>query len=160
MVSLAGAMNDSDLGEYRGKKITSTSIAIRNAGDGLSQAMEIAPEVFEPGSTVFVLLECEVDKHNFQLIEKADSFELKQVLKAGTATVVDDQGSKKKIAAQRNRIEKANEAAKGIQRLEGTEDAIDGQPDNVTNIDSKSAAAGERPEPEWDDDPDGNGSGD
>lgn len=149
--SLAGALNESDLGEYRNKKITSTSIAVRNAGDGLSQAMEIAPEVLEPGSTVFVLIECVVDKHTLALIEKADSYELKQILKAGTATIVDDQNSKKKIAAQRNRIEKAQEAAKGISRLEGTEDAIDGK-DNVTSIDAKSQAAGERPDPDWDED--------
>lgn len=155
MTSLAGALNDTDLGEYRGKRITHTSIAIRNAGDGLSDAMEIEPEVLEPGTTVFVLLECEVGEHGLKLVDKADSYELKQVLKAGTATIVDDQGSRKKIAAQRLRIEKAQEAAKGVQRIPGTEDVTDGQPEgSVTAIDAKSAAAGERPEPEWNDDPD------
>lgn len=152
-VSLAQALATPDLGEYRSKKITSTSIAIRNAGDGLSDAMEIDPEIYEPGDTVFVLLECVVDKHNMQLIEKADTFECKQVFKAGTATVVDGAQYEKKIATQRNKIEKAKEAAKGVQRIPGTEDAIDGKAEgNVHPIGGKDAAAGERPEPEWDDD--------
>lgn len=142
------------LGEYRGRRVTATSIAIRNAGDGLSQAMEIAPEVYEPGDTVYVLLECTVDKHNFALVEKGDSYELKQVFKAGTATVVDDQGSKKKIAQQANKVQRAREEKVGTQRIPGTEDAIDGQPDEGAL----------RPVPDWEDpnegDDNGNGDGD
>jgi hypothetical protein len=122
--------------------------------------MEIEPEVLEPGTTVFVLLECEVGEHGLKLVDKADSYELKQVLKAGTATIVDDQGSRKKIAAQRLRIEKAQEAAKGVQRIPGTEDVTDGgagDDTNVRSIGGKDAAAGERPDPEWGDDPDPDG---
>lgn len=132
------------LGDYRGRRVTSTSIAIRNAGDGLSQAMEIAPEIYEPGDTVYVLLECTVDKHTHALIEKGDSYELKQVFKAGTATVVDDQGSKKKIAQQANKVARAKEEAKGVTRLEGVEDAIDGKDEPAV-----------RPVPDWSDDNEG-----
>lgn len=152
MTSLAGAMADADLGEYLGKRITNTTLVVKKTGDGLSESMEIAPEVLIPGSTVYVLMECEVAAHQHTLDTKHDCYELKQTLNAKTAIIVDDQNSQKKIAAQKNRLEKAQEAAKGIQRLEGTEDAIDGQ-DNVHPISGKDAAAGERPEPEWDDDP-------
>lgn len=151
--SLAAALAASDaLGEYRGRKVLSTSLKITNTGDGLSEAMGIAPEILEPGDTVYVLLECEVGKHTHKLNTKFDAYELQQVLKAGTATIVDDQASKKKIAAQANRLQRAKEEREGTQRIPGTEDVTDGQ-DNVTAIDSKSAAAGERPDPEWDDDP-------
>lgn len=155
MSSIAGALTDADLGEYRGKRVTNTTMVVKKTGDGLSQSMEIAPEVLEPGSTVFVLMECEVVDHNHHYDKKHDCFELIQTLHASTAIIVDDQASQRKIAAQRNRLEKAAEEAKGTQRLPGTEDAIDGQPEdgpgNVTPIDSKSAAAGERAEPDWED---------
>lgn len=146
-----------DLGEYLGKKITSTSVIIKNAGDGLSKAMEISAVVLEPGTRGQVLLDFVVEEHKLKLIEKADSYEMKQVFRAETVLLVDDAASKKRLAAMKNRIERAAEQSKGKERLPGTENAVRGDeeddpPDNVHSIGGKDAAAGERPDPEWDED--------
>lgn len=39
----------SDLGNFSGRSVIKTAVAITNAGDGLSQAMKIEPELLELG---------------------------------------------------------------------------------------------------------------
>lgn len=114
MSEMAAAMADKrELGEYRGRDIIRTSIIIRNTGDGLSESMAIAPTVLEEGDEVYVLMKCEVIDHHHPLIKGTDCIELKQVLKAGTATIVDADYAEEKIAAQEARIQRAKDEAKG-----------------------------------------------
>lgn len=128
MTSIENAMADnSTLGEYRGRQIIKTKIAIGNSGDGLSKAMGIKPQVLEPGDTVMVLLECVVTYHKHELDEESGCYELVQKLRAGTATIVDDNTSASKLRKQADAIQKAHDAAKGQDRLDGT-DADDLEP--------------------------------
>lgn len=120
----------SALGTYRDHPVIKTSIAITNAGDGLSKSMSIDPVTLEPGDEVMVLMKCTVDRHGFSLIPDTDCFELKQYLKAGTATIVSDQASERKLRAAENNVRKEAERRAGVARLAGTEDAIDGKDDD------------------------------
>lgn len=120
MTDLATALaNDgSKLEGYKGRDVLRTTIAIRNAGDGLSEAMAIDPEELPIGSTVYVVLECEVDKHTHAPIKEApDCLTLKQVLKAGTATLVDASLVSQMLDEQADKITRAKEAAAGVSRL-------------------------------------------
>lgn len=111
---MAAALADrSVLGEYRGRDIIRTSLTIRNTGDGLSEAMGIDPQVLEIGDEVYVLLKCEVVDHAHPMIKDTDCLELKQVLRAGTATIVDADFAEDKIDQQAARIQRAKDAASG-----------------------------------------------
>lgn len=120
---MGSAVLQSVLGEYRGKPITSISIAIRNAGDGLSKSLEIAPKIVEGGDRLAVLLDGDVTHHDYEYLPKTDSYELKLVMKTETALVVDDAGSAKKLRVMRDKIDKHESAKKGQDRLGG--DALD-----------------------------------
>lgn len=120
-------MPDEPLGEYRGHPIIKTSIAITNAGDGLSKAMKIAPRILEPGDRVMVLLEAEVDEHGIKFIEDTEAFELKQRLRAETATIVEGQNYERLLRKVGDKIAKAEAEEKGQARMDGM-DAEDLEP--------------------------------
>lgn len=118
------ANNGRKLGKYQGKDVLRTSVSIRNAGDGLSEALAIEPEELKIGTTVFVVLECEVDAHDHKRMKKVkNAMELVQVLKAGVATLVDEGLVRDLIDEQAQRIETAREEAAGVTKLPGTEKA-------------------------------------
>lgn len=112
-----------ELSPYQGQEVLKTSVAVRNAGDGLSQALGIDPEELKLRSTVYVVLECEVKRHEHQPIDGTDALELKQILRAGNATMVDGSVVKEMIDQQADRIKRAREAAVGTQRLPTEEEA-------------------------------------
>lgn len=97
------------LDDYKGRPIVRTTIALRNAGDGLSEGMSIEPVVYEQGSEVSVLVRCKVADHNLKPITEKGTdlgmLELEQVLRAGTAVVVDADLGKELLDAQATRVE-------------------------------------------------------
>lgn len=122
MTDIASALADqSKLPAYGGKTVTRTSIKITNAGDGLSAGLAIDPEVLDLGRKVYVVLECVVDSHEHdRILDKGNDtglLVLNQVLKAGTGTLIDADVVRAAIADQAEKIQKAQEQAKGIERL-------------------------------------------
>lgn len=121
MTDLAGALADvSQLGSFDGMPIVRTSIAITNAGDGLSQAMRTEPRLLHQGDTVYVVLEAKVQEVHHVPVDKDDPGGVqvrKHKLKAGTATLVDAELVKAHIADQAERNRLAVEAARGVQRI-------------------------------------------
>lgn len=126
MTDLQTALNTSvePLDDYKGRPIVRTTIALRNAGDGLSEGMAIEPEVLEQGSEVNVLMRCKVADHVLKPITEKGTdlgmLELEQVLKAGTAVLVDaDLGAEmldkqaERVAAHKQAMAEAKALAKG-----------------------------------------------
>ena len=107
-----------DLGEFEGQKIAGTTIALRNAGDGLSQAMKVDPTILHHGETVYVVYETRVIDVQHPEIKDSDEVMRKHVLKAGTATIIDGAAVKKAIAEQADRIQKHRDEQTGAQALE------------------------------------------
>lgn len=102
------------LSKFEGRDVLQSAIAITNAGDGLSQAMAIAPSELHLDDTIYVVLECTVTKVQYQELKDTGTLKRQQVLKAGVATIVDGQLVAGVLEEQRIAIEKA----KGIERLE------------------------------------------
>lgn len=102
--------------DYMGKRVSATSVKIAKAGDGLSKQLAIAPRVLVPGERYMVLVEGIAGDHTHKLIEKADSWELVQVLNADTVTFVDDKASESKI----RKSEGPRREARGEDEGEGT----------------------------------------
>lgn len=125
MTDAAGALAPIDhLADFDGRPVIRTAIAVSNAGDGLSEALRIDPREFHHGEIVHVVLECTVDQVRFVPVDAKDPsgpLVRSHRLKAGTATVVDADLVSEHIERQRLRIQAAQEAAAGIQRIPGTE---------------------------------------
>lgn len=121
MTDLSSALADvSGLQPFEGKAVLRSTIAITNAGDGLSNAMKVEPVEFHQGETVYVVLECEVASVGFKPIDKDDPGGPQarvHTFRAGTATIVDGAIVKEQVAEQAERIRIAKEQAQGIQRL-------------------------------------------
>lgn len=117
-----------DLSDFEGHLVVGTTIAITNAGDGLSKALQIDPTEYDHGDVVHVVLECEVTKIRFDPSkDDPNSLIRHHVLKAGTSTVVEGSTVAGVLAAQRKKIEEAE----GVQQLDldGTDDDGEGGQD-------------------------------
>lgn len=101
------------LGTFDGHDVITSSVAIRNAGDGLSAAMSIEHTELHHGETVYVVLECEVKDVQFPIIKDTDSLNRKHILRAGMATLVDKTLVNAVMTSQRRKLDEA----KGIQSL-------------------------------------------
>lgn len=107
-----------DLGEYDGRRITKVRCKITNAGDGLSQAMNLDPQIIHWGDRVYVLLECEPGPVTHKPIPKTDD-ECEKIhsLIAGVATTMRREVVGKAIELQTAKIIEAREKEKGIQQI-------------------------------------------
>lgn len=99
---------------FEGLDVVTTKVIIKNTGDGLSQAMAIEPQVIAVFDRKFVVLEVECDAVNHRRVKDTEVLERVVVLKAETATFVDEHLVKDVLDAQRLAIEKA----KGLERLD------------------------------------------
>lgn len=104
-----------------------TTIAVTNAGDGLSQAMAVDPREMHHGQEVVLVLRGVVSKVSFAPVDPKDEDSALiriHTIKAGDATILDEDGVKKvqkSLDHQADRIRKALEAAQGVSRLPGIE---------------------------------------
>jgi hypothetical protein len=109
---------ESGLTPFEGNEVAQTSVAIRNAGDGLSSALKVDPLELKIGDTDFVAVRCDVVALDFKPVKGAeDTLNRVHILRATDATLVDSDVVSKQIDAQRERINLAREREKGILRL-------------------------------------------
>lgn len=98
---------------YGGRDVVAAGVSIRNAGDGLSEAMNVEPTEMPIDQTVHVVLECTVTRHTYEELKDSDDLKLVHVLKAGRATIVESDIVDHHLDEQQRRIEEAE----GVQRL-------------------------------------------
>lgn len=112
------------LSSFEGEDVLSATVAVVNAGDGLSRALGVHPVELHRGDKVHVVLECEVDRIMFRGIKDTQALTRVHVLKAGSATLVNEDLVRQALDETTEAIERAE----GIVRLPfGAED--DGAPD-------------------------------
>lgn len=106
---------------FDGQEVRAATIAITNAGDGLSEALKVNPMEMHHGERHYVVLECDVTQVKFVPVDKDDpAGDLIRVhtLKAGMATLVDKSVVDGVLAEQRRKLDEA----KGIPQLPFTGD--------------------------------------
>lgn len=86
--------------QYESRDVLGTSIAVRNTGHGLEEAMKTEPAVLHHGETVYVVMECQVEKIRYDEVPETDALTRVQMLKAGTATILDSAVVKDAIQKQ------------------------------------------------------------
>lgn len=108
------------LSSFEGQDVLGATIAITNAGDGLSKAMEVAPEEFHLGDTIHVVLECEVSKVRYEPVSGTDGLKRVHTLRAGLATIVDADVVREQLERQSAVID----AAEGKVKLGDVKDCV------------------------------------
>lgn len=106
-----------NLGEFEGKPVVGTAVAIRRAGDGLSKAMGIDPQILHQGDRLQVLLDVVVGPVKFVPSKDGPMVIRSHDLVAETAVIVNDDGMRALILEQQEKIARDVERKKGIQRL-------------------------------------------
>lgn len=109
------------LSPFDGRTVLNTTVAVRNAGDGLSAAMQVAPVELHHGERCWIVLECEVDKVRFDPIKDTDCLQRVHMLKAGTAVMVDESLVREHLDEMERKIEEGA----GIHKLPFDDDEED-----------------------------------
>jgi hypothetical protein len=102
------------LSQFEGRDVLQSTIKVTNAGDGLSEALSIEPTEMHLGAKVYLLIEAEVSKVNYEELKDTGTLRRVHTLRAGTATMVDSEFALGILDTQREAIERA----KGIVRLD------------------------------------------
>ncbi len=100
-------MDTIELGEFEGKEVLATSVAVTNAGDGLSEALAVDPQILHQGDRGAILLEYEVAKVRFDPVKDTHGLTRVHILKAKTGTLLDLDDVQERLDEQRRRIEEA-----------------------------------------------------
>lgn len=114
----------SSLKAYEGRDVLQSTIRVVNAGDGLSTALAVEPVEHHIGDTVYVVLECEVSRVQFDEIKDTDCLVRVHTLKAGVGTIVDQALVDEVLTEQKVKNQKAADEAAGIEQLD-----LDSDPD-------------------------------
>lgn len=101
------------LGTFEGRDIVQTSVAVTNAGDGLSQSLTVEPKILHVGDTGAVVLEYEVVRIQFRPIGDTEVLNRIATLRAGNATLIERDTVAAALDANLIRIEQA----RGVERL-------------------------------------------
>lgn len=114
-----------NVGTFEGRPVNSVEIIIRGTGDGLSDAMKVEAKILKVGESGYIVLEFDtIDIHHpaeDRTDPAAGGVRRVQVLKAGTATFIDDEVVERAIEAQRVKNERWAEEQQGVARLDGTD---------------------------------------
>ena len=114
---MATTQSEKKLGKFEGQNVLTTSIAIRNAGDGLSKAMAVDPEKLTLGQRLFVIIETEVVDVHHKPVVNTNGLERVHVCRAVSATTTDEDLVRDQLDEQAERIQLAREEEEGVQRL-------------------------------------------
>ena len=113
------------LGKFEGRNVVAAAAAVTNAGDGLSKAMEVDAMLIKQGQTGFLLIEWECTNVSFPPEDSAHpgtgGVRRVHTLRAGTATIVDDEYARQAIESQHEKNVRHAQEAKGQHELGDTE---------------------------------------
>jgi len=122
-------MEEVHLGEFTGCEIVGSGLIVRNAGDGLSDAMELRPQVIRIGDRVGVYLEGVIkDVQHPQLKNDEGKVKRIHVLKAEQGVIVNGtvrEQLRKVIARQERELQRKREREVGIDTLDGVDEAAE-----------------------------------
>jgi hypothetical protein len=95
---------------FEGRDIVSNSIAVTNAGDGLSASVAVKPVALHLGDDVYVILKTKVAKIRFEAVKDSeDEANRVAVLKTVGASITDLPAVRKALEVQAEAIAHARE---------------------------------------------------
>lgn len=115
--TLAGALANHDLGEFEGRQVLGVGIEIPGAAGGLRDAMKIEPVTAHQDEEMMILIRGPVGKIRFDPVKDTQGVTRVHVLNVSDAMVVEGEDFDAMLDAQKERIQRAKEAAAGVARL-------------------------------------------
>lgn len=125
------------LTDFEGLRVAAVGVEMPNAAGGLQEAMKFEPIEWHHGDEGYVVLHYTTQKVRFDPMIKDAVEPLRRVhvLHVDEAAPIDGKLVRAQMAKFRERIEKAKEAAKGVQRIPGVDPEENPEdPDNVTDL--------------------------
>lgn len=107
------------LDTFEGDSVVQMTIALKNAGDGLSKAITTEPRKMRIGDKGVLVIEFEVTAVDHKVIKDTGTLQRQHDLRAGTATFVERELVAQVLEAQEGANRRAAELAKGIEPIGG-----------------------------------------
>lgn len=124
----APKLEDQPIAEYRGKDVLSTAAIVRNAGDGLSDTLQLAPVIYDSGQLVTLVIRARVGDHTFKYDHETGTYCLVQNFNAGAMVVMDDDDKVAKMLDENeSAVAAKKDNAKGTPKLPGTDTGATGR---------------------------------
>lgn len=118
-------VQEGPLPSFEGKQVVAAAVKITRAGDGLSEALKVAPEALHDGDEVWFVLKGEVTQVTHRRIAKAEGLlarvhvvEAREIVKVDGVAVLD------LMKAEQERILLLKEEAAGVTRLDFDDDPL------------------------------------
>lgn len=133
------------LGSQEGVPVVQAAVSITRAGDGLSDALKLAPEALHYGDRVFFILEGEVTSVTFVPVSpSANALERKHKIVTQNITRVEGTQVQEFLDAEEARLEKLRDEVAGREPLPG----VKGQAPRKTRGKKAADALSAEPEPD------------
>jgi hypothetical protein len=96
-----------DLTPFGDRDVLQASIAVTQAGDGLSKALGVKPCEYAIGDRVFVVLQTVVSKVGYDELKESDCLRRVHTLRTELGTIVDEKLVRRVLDAQQKAIDEA-----------------------------------------------------
>jgi hypothetical protein len=103
---------------FEGTDVYAASMKITKAGDGLSDALEVAPVALHVGDEVYFVLKGVVEQVNHRPLPKADGLQRVHTIATTDITQVDETAVGSMLTEATERVRREKERAEGISTLE------------------------------------------
>lgn len=105
------------LPEFEGSDVFAASMKITKAGDGLSDALEVAPVALHVGDEVFFVLKGVVDQVNHRPLKKTEGLQRVHTISTVDITQVDESAVSKMLQEAGERVRREKDRAAGVLTL-------------------------------------------
>lgn len=123
---MTAVMQADELPEFEGQEVAASQIRITNAGDGLSEALRVAPRALHHGEEVAILLRGKVTQVNHKAAGKGDDEHLVRLhtISAFAATELPMDDAKRILTAAADNLARRKAEIDGQLQLGAEEDAL------------------------------------
>lgn len=126
------------LPKFEKRPVVRAAVKITNAGDGLSEAMRLAPESLALGDEVWFVIKGEVSRVAHESAPKDDHNLVRvHTVRASDVALVAKDAVQDILLAEQDRIARLREEEEGVQRLIDDPLNLDGRPEDEEEKDAE-----------------------
>lgn len=112
------------LKKFEGHDVIGAAIKVTRAGDGLSEALSLAPESFKPGDRIALIIEGEIVDITYKGVKDSDALKRVHVLKTERAVRINADVAGEYFTEEADRLRALREEADGVVQLPMGDDPL------------------------------------